>query len=209
MLASSKRPPDGQRRDAMVEATLDCIADLGITATTVRAVAARAGVSNGLIRHHFATKENLILAAYRLTIERMLQPALGALRLPDLPAHERLARFVIACLTGPVANPRMLSIWATFISRVRVDPLIAREHQVSYVGFRRATEPLLEEVLRSEGRQPTDQEIEDLAITVHAVIDGLWLEGCLSEHMDERKQIELGLRSVEALLAIKLPTPCL
>ena len=56
MTASFRRAPDFDRRTDMIEATLDCIADLGIQATTVRAVAARAGVSNGLIRHHFAPR---------------------------------------------------------------------------------------------------------------------------------------------------------
>ena len=56
MTASFRRAPDFDRRTDMIEATLDCIADLGIQATTVRAVAARAGVSNGLIRHHFTSK---------------------------------------------------------------------------------------------------------------------------------------------------------
>lgn len=50
--------PDFDRQADMIETTLDCIADLGIQATTVRAVVARAGISNGLIRHHFGSKEN-------------------------------------------------------------------------------------------------------------------------------------------------------
>ncbi len=79
MTASFRRAPDFDRRTDMIEATLDCIADLGIQATTVRAVAARAGVSNGLIRHHFTSKANLIAAAYRRMIEMMTVPALSIL----------------------------------------------------------------------------------------------------------------------------------
>lgn len=208
MTASFRRAPDFDRRADMVEATLDCIAELGIQATTVRAVAARAGVSNGLIRHHFASKDNLIVAAYRRTIEMMTEPALEVLRSSDGGPHERLARFVAASLGGPVADPRMLSLWATFVSRVHFDRDIAREHREGYLGFRRATEKLIAEALLAEGRRVSAAERERLAIAVNALIDGVWLEGCLSAgEMDERTQITIGLQSVEALLGIKLPDP--
>lgn len=207
MSASFRRTPGFERRNDMVEATLDCIADLGITATTVRAVAARAGVSNGLIRHHFASKNNLIVAAYRRTIEMMTSPSLDVLETMQGTPHRRLAYFVAACLAGPVADPRMLSVWATFISRVRVDEQIAREHHEGYLNFRRASERIIEEVLAADGRRVAAAELERLGIAVNALIDGLWLEGCLAENFDEKEQVHIGLRSVEALLAVELPDP--
>ena len=208
MTASFRRSPDFDRRTDMVEATLDCIADLGIQATTVRAVAARAGVSNGLIRHHFASKDNLIAAAYRRTIEMMIAPALDVLDSAEGSPHERMTRFIIASLGGPVADPRMLSLWATFVSNVHVERDLAREHREGYLAFRRATETLINEVLLAEGRQISVSKSEQLAIAVNALIDGLWVEGCLSaEEIDESMQIAIGIRSVEALLGISLPPP--
>lgn len=64
-----KRAPENERRRELIEATLESISEVGIQATTVRAVAARAGVTNGLIRHHFENKANLIIEAYRRTME--------------------------------------------------------------------------------------------------------------------------------------------
>lgn len=207
MTVSYRRAPDHERRSDMIEATLDCIADLGIRATTVRAVAARAGVSNGLIRHHFESKDNLILEAYRRTIEMMTRPALDILGDEQGTPHQRLARFVAASLGGPVADPRMLSLWATFISQIRVDERIAREHRQAYLDFRRAVEPLIGEVLAAEGRSATEAERERFGTAINAVMDGLWLEGCLAENVDEAGQIDIGLRSVEALLGVTLPDP--
>jgi len=208
MTASFRRAPDFDRRTDMVEATLDCIADLGIQATTVRAVAARAGVSNGLIRHHFASKDNLIAAAYRRTIEMMIAPALNVLDSAQGSPRARMTRFIIASLGGPVADPRMLSLWATFVSQVHVERDLAREHREGYLAFRRATETLIGEVLEAEGRKISAIESEQLAIAVNALIDGLWVEGCLSaEEIDETTQIAIGVRSVEALLGISLPMP--
>lgn len=206
MSASFRRAPEFDRRTDMIEATLDCIADLGIQATTVRAVAARAGVSNGLIRHHFASKENLIIAAYRRTIEMMTEPALAVLRSTDGSPHERLARFIRASLGGPVADPRMLSLWATFISQIHVDQTMSREHRDGYIAYRDASEALINQVLKAERRIIPAQDRKRMAIAINALIDGLWIEGGLSaEEIDEDLQISIGLRSVEALLGVKLP----
>jgi AcrR family transcriptional regulator len=207
MSTSFRRAPQFERRIDMIEATLDCIADLGIRATTVRAVAARAGVSNGLIRHHFASKDNLIVAAYRHTIKMMTQGALDALQTPDTTPHQRLSLFVAASLGGPVADPRMMSVWATFISQVRVDESMAREHTEGYLNFRQATEAVIEEILIADGRPPSEKELERLGIVVNAVIDGLWVEGCLAQNFQEQEQIDLALRAVEALLRVRLPAP--
>lgn len=207
MTASFRRAPDFDRRADMIESTLDCIADLGIQATTVRAVAAHAGVSNGLIRHHFASKNNLIVAAYRRTIEMMTAPGLEVLDSDGTP-HERLARFIAASLGGAVGSPRMLSLWATFIAQVQHDPELAAEHRAGYLAYRRATETLIAEVLAAEGRAAEEPERERLGIAFNALMDGLWIEGCLSpEEIHENLRIDIGLRAVERLLGITLAHP--
>lgn len=205
MSVSFRRAPDFERRRDMIEATLDCIADLGIEGTTVRAVAARAGISNGLIRHHFESKQNLIMAAYRRTIEMMTQPALDILEQPGGTPHQRLTDFVAASLGGPVADPRLLSVWATFISQIHLSPQVAEVHHSGYLNYRRAAERVIRETLTAEQRHPTERELERLGIIVNAVIDGLWLEGGLAEDFNEATQIDIGLQAVESLLAIKLP----
>lgn len=206
MTATFRRAPEFERRSDMIEATLDCIADVGIQATTVRAVAARAGVSNGLIRHHFASKENLIVAAYRRTVEMMTQPSRDILAAQDGSPRERMARFVANNLSGPVADPRMLSLWATFISQILVDPEIAKVHDEGYRDLRHVTEQLIAAVMKEQGRAVTAAELDRLAIAVNAVVDGLWMEGCLAgDRVDVNAQIETGLHVVEALLGVRLP----
>ncbi len=206
MTGSFRRMPDFDRQADMIETTLDCIADLGIQATTVRAVAARAGISNGLIRHHFGSKENLLLAAYRRTIEMMTEPALAVLQATEGTPHERLARFVVVSLSGVVADPRLLSLWATFISQIHIDPNLSRAHRAGYHAYRNAAEALIGQVLDAEGRATTDAERKRAAIAISAVIDGLWIEGGLSDgEFDEELQVSIGLRSVEALLGLSLP----
>ncbi len=208
MTASFRRAPQFDRRSDMIEATLDCIVDLGIENTTVRAVATRAGVSNGLIRHHFTSKDNLIVEAYRRIISMMTGPALDVLASHDGPPRERLARFIIASLSGPVADPRMLSLWATFVSKVHRNPDLAREHRQGYLAYRDATEDLIVEVLHSEGRILREGERRRLSIAFNALIDGLWLEcGLSAAEFDGDLQVDIGFETVEKLLGITLPKP--
>jgi AcrR family transcriptional regulator len=48
--------------DRIRDAALRCFATQGISATTMRTIAEAAGVSHGLLRHHFGSKDGLIAA---------------------------------------------------------------------------------------------------------------------------------------------------
>lgn len=203
MTASFRRTPDFDRRTDLVEATMDCIVEIGIQGTSVRAVAAKAGVSNGLIRHHFLSKENLIAEAYSRTIAIITGPPL-AVAAEDGSPVERLRRFVAASISGPVAEPRILSLWATFISQLHINERFREIHRTHYVAYRASCQSLIAGVLEANRVRAPAEELHRMSIALNAIIDGLWLEGCLSaEEIDERLQVEIGLSSVERLLGIK------
>lgn len=60
-------------REALLQATIAIVANEGLRALTYRAVAGRAGVSHGLVRHHFGTRDQLIAAALEFAIEDSLR----------------------------------------------------------------------------------------------------------------------------------------
>ena len=200
-----KRKPESERQQALIEATLDCIVEKGIQATTVREVAARAGVTNGLIRHHFKTKGNLIAAAYRSTIELITSTTIAVLRAQQGSPQQRLIKFVEASLGGEAAEYRVFSLWATFVCQARVDPLIAAVRKETNLNLLLATEPLIAEVLEAEHRYVPAETLKDLTILVHAAIDGLWIEKCLKDTNDHRDDfIALGIKAIDSLLKIDL-----
>lgn len=57
-----RRDPEGHRR-AILAAARECFGEGGYPRTTIRAVAARAGVTHGLVMRQFGSKEQLFLAA--------------------------------------------------------------------------------------------------------------------------------------------------
>jgi len=184
---------------------MDCVCDKGLQAATVRNVAARAGVSNGLIRHYFSTKDHMIQAAYRATISGMTVSAKAAVKdIADNPALQ-LRLFISANLGPPVVDERTLSLWASFISLIHVDEKMAEIHRQGYLDFRKVVEGLIRNLFAEVDRPCSQQECERYAIKINATIDGLWLEGCLAHDIFASGELmEIGIEAVEAIIGISL-----
>lgn len=197
------RAPEGERRQELIEATLDTIAELGLKGATVRQIAIRAGVTGGLVRHYFDSKDQMVAEAYRSVL------ASFAAKAEDIGGdpQTRLRRFITLNLTAPVANGRSLSLWASFISQVRVDPELAAIHREGYLGFRNDLQGLIGDFLQSEARPDSEADCRRYAIAINGMIDGLWLEGCLAgELFEEAELVSIALSSIEALLGLSLGT---
>lgn len=67
----SETSPSG--RQALLRATITVVAQGGLRALTYRAVAAEAGVSHGLVRHHFGTRDQLIAEALDYAVTESLR----------------------------------------------------------------------------------------------------------------------------------------
>jgi AcrR family transcriptional regulator len=52
-----------QTRTALLDATIDCLVELGYARTSVQEICARAGVSKGALQHYFTAKAELMAAA--------------------------------------------------------------------------------------------------------------------------------------------------
>ncbi|MFF0739224.1 TetR/AcrR family transcriptional regulator [Streptomyces sp. NPDC004111] len=77
---------DPQRRDRIIDAALDLIADEGVAGISHRKVAARAGVPLGSMTYHFQSMEELLREAFgrfAATIVALFEERLGAAGDPD------------------------------------------------------------------------------------------------------------------------------
>lgn len=198
-----RREPEEKRREALITAAQDLIAEGGPKAATVRAIAERAGVTAGLIRHYFTSKEDLSQAAYRALMDRMTDDTGHVLDdAPSDPAA-RLAVFVAATLRPPVVDGKAVALWAGFIHQVRSDPALLAVHEASYLRFRDA----LQALIAGLPRQADPRRLRRDAIACNAVIDGLWLEGSVLPDTFAAGEIEnIGLMSVGAILGVDLVT---
>ena len=202
---SNIREAKDKRRADLIRATLDCVIESGLQNVTVREVAARAGVTNGLIRHYFKGKDQLIHEAYRTTMKAMTASVRSAVEAAGSDPTDRLYAFVVANQNAPVLDARNLSLWASFISLTHIDPVMAEIHRETYLEFRRSVEPLVAAICAKEGRPISATQCQRYAIQINALIDGLWLEGCLAKDLfDEKELAEISIRSVEDILGLPL-----
>ncbi|MEV0384874.1 TetR family transcriptional regulator [Nonomuraea sp. NPDC050643] len=67
---SAEPSPDTSARARLLEAAIDIACSEGPHMVTYRAVAARASVSHGLVRHHFGTREAMLAEALELAALR-------------------------------------------------------------------------------------------------------------------------------------------
>jgi AcrR family transcriptional regulator len=71
-------------RARLLDATIDCLVELGWAGTSTTEVVRRAGVSRGAQVHHYPTKEDLVLAAIEhLVARRVEEYRLAFAALPD------------------------------------------------------------------------------------------------------------------------------
>ena len=196
-----RRESTERRRDDLISAALDLVSEGGPQAATVRAIAQRAGVTPGLIRHYFLTKEDLTRAAYQRLMDRMTADSAVVLQDgPDDPAA-RLAWFVAASISPPVVDPVAVGLWAGFLHGVQRDKAMREVHIATYLGFR----DVLQSLIAALPRTVTATGLRGDAIACNAIIDGLWLEGSvLPEAFGADEIVNIGLTAIGAILQTDL-----
>ncbi|MFV1441602.1 MULTISPECIES: TetR/AcrR family transcriptional regulator [unclassified Phaeobacter] len=200
-----KRATAEERKDALIAATLELVAEKGVRGATVRDIAERANVTQGLIRHYFSSKEELMTAAYEhhmVTISDLTYAPIAGI---EGDARSRLAGFVESSLRPPVVEPTAVALWAGFLNKVQQDPDMRQIHQRTYDYFRDKLGELIAAALNEAGRPVDTARLHHLAVACNAVIDGLWMEGgALPEAFDEGELPAIGLESVSAILGLNL-----
>lgn len=163
------------RRQALIEATARCLAEKGVGGTSVRAICARAGVSSGLLTHYFDGVDALILATYADVGARVSAALDAAIEAAGDDPRDRLRACLQANFREPILDPDLLATWIAFWSLVKSDPAIAAVHADVYGGTRAQLEALLQAA--APALSPSQTRIAAISLT--ALVDGLWLELCL------------------------------
>jgi AcrR family transcriptional regulator len=186
-MTSGIRQPQQERsrstRRALVDAAVNCIAELGWTGATVAVIAERAGVSRGAAQHHFPTREALVVATVEYVGEQQVQHlrARAAALPPGPPRVEPVVDMLLELYIGP-AFRAALHLWVAASTdealRAVVVPLEAR------VG--REAHRVAVELLGVDESQPGTREL------VQATLDlarGLGLANLLTDDTARRRQI--------------------
>ena len=171
--AFRREEPDA-RRAALVAACARVLAREGVAGTSVRAIAVEAGVSPGLVGHYFAGIDALVAATYAAVGAQVDAAHEAAVAAAGSDPRARLEAFVTASFAAPIADGELLATWIAFWSLVRTRAEIAAQHDAQYAAYRARLESLLGLCGLAAGA------LRHAAIALTALVDGLWLELCLS-----------------------------
>ena len=193
------------RKEALICATLELISEDGVRGATVRNIAKQAKVSQGLIRHYFQSKDDLIIAAYETHMNTMADQAYQSVSDNNGTAKDRLAAFVTAALTPPIVDPRALALWASFLNKVQNDQRMKATHERTYAYFRNRLESLISATLLEAGIKVSKARLRQLAIACNAIIDGLWLEGgALPDAFTPNELPEIGWHAITVIIGLNI-----
>ncbi len=150
--------------------------DEGAAGASIRRISAKAGVSIGLINHHFEGVDHLMAAAYGKLADDFRVAIEAKLRASNGTARERLSLFVHETFAPRGMNRRALRAWATFWGLVEDSPPVQAEHRRTHGAMKALLAGMLEQAAEEgDVAMPPAQA----ALGLVAIIDGLWLNWCL------------------------------
>src|ERR1700741_4545796 len=105
----ARKPPE-VRRQALIEATIACLKRYGHDGLSIRTISAAAGVSVGLINHHFPNKDELVAAAYRHFNSELVGGMQAAVARAANTPRARMRAFLEASFSPPNLDADVLAV---------------------------------------------------------------------------------------------------
>lgn len=159
------------RRLALIEAALACMAEGGLPGFTVDRVCTRAGVSRGLVTHHFGGMAGLLAATYAHLYAQAIPT------LTTLPAATSRLTALIDVLCDPkYFNRSSLNIWLSMWGAVSNTAELMDEHRRQYGAYVGMVGAVISDQAAASGKEV---DADTLARTFICLIDGLSLQHCI------------------------------
>ena len=183
-----------QRREQMLQAALEVMAERGYAETRIADVAERAGTSPALVIYYFKTKDQLLTEAIRYSEDNWY--AAGTSRMAAIPtAAGQLEELVaMSCLPEADAEPNSswglwLDLWAQAVRH----PEVAGVRQKFDERWRETISSLVLAGQEAGEFGPVDPA--DFAIALSALLDGFAVQIALSDtEVSPHRAFELSMR---------------
>ena len=163
------------RRAALEEAALVCMARGGILEFTIDKVCRQAGVSRGLITHHFQSKDGLLVAVYA----NIYAKSMAAIDAPR-PGLARIAAMIEASFAPDMFSREVLNIWLTLWGEIANNPVLQAEHRRQYATYVADVTAAIDELAAARA---LTVDAAALARAFIALVDGLGLQRCIEPRL--------------------------
>ena len=172
------------RRRSLVEAAISAIHARGSLDITIRDIALRAGVSQGLAHHYFGSKDALIVSAMRHLLTEYGRQVRRSMMSASSP-RERISAIIEASLGSDQFKPETVSVWLVFYVHAQESQ---EAHALLSVYAKRLASNLIHNLRPLVGaRAPT------VAEGIASLIDGLYIRkalGSLHKGTDAQALVE-------------------
>jgi AcrR family transcriptional regulator len=175
-LTNNQRPQHSKAKAKLIQATLDSLMQEGVDGCSVRKICEKAEMAIGLINYHFGTLNDLLAAAYLELAFSLMDEAIAKSHSTSMP-RQRLSIFIQETFSDSVMQRKILRAWVVFWGMIDRAPKIKEAHDSSNQAFRAFLEQSFTELDQVHLVKPSPRLA---AIGLTAIIDGLWLEWCLS-----------------------------
>lgn len=169
-MARFTRLTSEDRRAQLMDVALTGLAKGGIQEFTVDRICAAAGVSRGLILHHFGSMGGLLAAVYA-RLYRDTTPDLST-----LPPHTRIEALIEGTFAPKAFNRDTLNAWVALWGQISNTPDLRDEHRKQYEVYLAQVSDAIDALATARGRTV---EARPLAKSLICLIDGLCLQHCL------------------------------
>ena len=184
-------------RALLIEATMDSIEKYGLAETSVSTITAEAGLSRGMVRHYFATKDAMMLAAYEALLEKWKKEFLEKRTGTPL---QRIQKLIAVMYRPPNFTPRDLSVWIALNAAALHAPELAEMCRKEAATWTDVFREEIDDYGREVGRV---FDSERIAETLIVTADGLWAKHMLDpERITPERALEINLALAHSLLGI-------
>ena len=180
------------RRVELARAVWTVVGRDGIGGASIRTVAAEAGWTHGSVAHYFKRRNDLLLFAYRLAVERELASAPTEDVEPD--PFERLVGLLLRSLPVDERSTLDVRIWLGFMGRVADEPQLAKAVLSEHELYRARILELIKSC-PSNSDALASMDAEAAAENVIIFADGLGIASALDPRSYPPRRLESLLRS--------------
>jgi AcrR family transcriptional regulator len=183
-LAPGLSPSAQQRAQQIVDAAGRVMARRGYGGTTMKDIAAEAGITAGLIHYYFDSKEDLLLAVTATLCEQMRSDAEQAFAASgDAPPIAR-AWVALQATKDHLARPDQQRLFLETVTLALSEPRMREQMAKLYEALLDSSTAMVEELSR-QVPTPPPVPLRDLAAVLVAAIDGMALQKLLDPTRDE------------------------
>ena len=189
-----------RNRMALIEAALDCVAELGIARTSVSTIIQRAGLSRGMIHLHFDGKDKLLEAAVAHANAEYYDALEGLLSQAGSSPQEAVDAVIRSDLSETILNRRSIKIWYAFRGEARERAAIAAYSDTRDKRLRTTLFQAFVALGRADGRQDISEQARDATHGTLAMLEGMWTDFLLHpDRFDRAEACRIVFRFLAAL----------